>query len=1000
LLWNTNPISNRAIAVLIAGALGWISAPALGGQTVSPNLLFGKYRQFVWNETNGLPDNSILSIAQSREGYLWFATSDGVVRFDGVSFTLFGAKSLKQDWSATQSVLLARDGSLWFAIRSHGLTRYKDGVFTPFRPRSKASYITEQLLEDHDGNLWIATSGSGLLRIREGKTTVWAMEEGLPANAVVSLAEDPNGTLWVGTPRGLAMLRGGRVVRVFTKRDGMPADSVTALCVDRNGVVWIGADDGSITTLTSGAFHLVSRKTHFRVNSLYCDRGNRIWAGRSDSSLALFENGRASHDAAANVLPPGGIDAIFQDADGAIWLGTYGGGLSQLRETAVAAYGVRPEFKDLSIGPVIQDRAGAMWFGSSGGWLRLKDEEVSRPLPMRDVNCDGVAEDTAGQLWFATSTGIARWRDGRLARIPPRLFLDKGISSLYGDRAGNLWLGTRDHGVCVYRDGHCTNYNTSNGLGHNFIVGFFEDRDGAVWIATLNGASRVWKGQVRTWTTADGLASNVIACFYQTSNGDIWIGTQGGGLSRFRNGSFANVTTDNGLFDNLAFQIIEDDSANLWMSCNHGIYRVSLRALNDCADGRTRVVTSYSYGVSDGMLTNDCDGAFPAGWKSRDGRIWFGTPNGPVAIDPRVATSGAPANVRIEEASVDGRELAGREIRIGPGQHTLEIRYTALSWKRPRQIRFRVKLDGLDDNWADVGFRRSAYYSRLPAGNYVFRAVADNGDGLWTGSGDSIAIAVAAPWFATSWFYLLCGVTAIGIVSAAWRVRVAHLLRAREAQQKFLQLLIGSQEAERKRLAGELHDGLAQRLTIMKNLALQHLNAPAYSEDKDANLTMLCDEISGALKEVRTISYALRPYQLDYLGLKEALQALVKTVSAASTTIFSSRFDDINDLFPKDAEINVYRIVQECLNNIVKHSQARHAEVSVSHDGSRVYLEIADDGVGFSLSGPRSDERKAGLGLTSISERVQLLGGSIQVESSLGKGTNIHIRLPVSEPDR
>jgi signal transduction histidine kinase len=386
----------------------------------------------------------------------------------------------------------------------------------------------------------------------------------------------------------------------------------------------------------------------------------------------------------------------------------------------------------------------------------------------------------------------------------------------------------------------------------------------------------------------------------------------------------------------------------------------------------------------------------PAAFKSRAGKLWFASHGSIAVVDPaELPVQTGPLPVHIEDCTVEANPVPCRDrLAVRPGQQNLEIRYTVISYYRSEEIRFRYRVAGLDTHWTDAGTRRIAYLSHLPPGEYKFEVTAANGEGVWNLSGDSIGISVAAPWYQTWWFYALCVTAATLVVSAAWRFRVAQLVRAREAQQRFLQQLIGSQEAERKRLAGELHDGLGQRLTIMKNLALLELRVPALSEKKNGHLDALSQEISGALAEVRAISYALRPYQLDFLGLKEALEALVKTVSAASTTVFASRFDDINDLFPKDSEINVYRIAQECLNNIVKHSHAQHVEITVAHRGNRVQLEITDDGVGFTHDSSRVGEPRVGLGLTSMSERVELLGGSMELHSSPGKGTNIRIDLP------
>ncbi len=965
-------------------------------QTISDHEVFGRYRQFWWNNENGLPRNTVTAIQQTRDGYLWIANPEGVARFDGVNFTFFDGKALKQDWSAIISLLEDHSGALWFAVRSHGLTRLKDGVFTAFHPAAPSgSYITEELFEDRAGTLWIATSGSGLLRFRDGQTSTLGMRDRVPGNKVTSIAQDPDGNLWIGTSAGLARMSGG-TIRVFTKRDGLNDDNITALCMDRKGILWAGSAAGRIATFRNGKFVPYPREDEIpksRIRRLYCDRDGRMWVGTDDKGVALLDQGHVLTYSSADGLPDDHITAIYQDADGAIWIGTYESGLVELRDATIQTYGIRGARKYGDIRAVIAGEDGSLWAGSEDAWYELKRNAFERLPWGTHLNDSTIAKDLTGAYWVTNGTDLARVQNDDLTNIAAHLFPDDRINVLYCDRRGQVWAGSRASGVCLFRNGSCTFYTTRQGLGHNYVVGFYEDRAGAIWVATLNGASRIQDGRITTWTTKDGLPSNVIACFYQTRTGSMWIGTQGRGLSRFKDGRFANVTTENGLFDGLAFQILQDDEENLWMSCNRGIYRAKLRELEDCAEGRRKTITSYSYGTADGMLTRECNGAFPAGWRSPDGRLWFGTTKGVVAVDPHRISNGRPPNVLIEQVSVEGRAGAlTHEVHLAQRQHNLEIKYTVLKCDRPQQARFKVKLEGLDDDWKDAGLRRSALYSYLPPGTYTFRVIADNGEGIWNMAGDRLSISVASPYYRTWWFLALCALLVASITAAAWRARMAGLIRAREVQQQFLRQLIASQELERKRLAGELHDGLAQRLTMVKNFALM-LRERASPASDDGNVSAIASETTEALREVREISYALRPYQLDYLGLKDAVRALIKKVEDSSETEFTCHLDDVDDLVPKESQIHLYRIVQECLNNIVKHAHAGRAEIRLARDGNRVRLEIRDDGVGFALGASRASSKEGGLGLTSISERVQLLGGKINVQSASGKGTRIAIEL-------
>jgi signal transduction histidine kinase len=492
----------------------------------------------------------------------------------------------------------------------------------------------------------------------------------------------------------------------------------------------------------------------------------------------------------------------------------------------------------------------------------------------------------------------------------------------------------------------------------------------------------------------DGLASNHVLSFYEDSAGALWIGTHGGGLTRFKDGRLASIGTEHGLYNNVVFKIVED-GGNLWMSCNKGIFRASLKDLNAVADGRLERVPSFAYGVADGMLTRECNGAQPAGWKAGDGTIWFATAKGVVIVDPRRGNMQAPL-VSIEEVTVDREPVAAAPaVRLQPGQRNLEIRYTGLSWSRPEHVTFRYRLAGLDRDWVEAGTRRTAYYPHLPPGTYSFEVIADNGDGVWDTRGKTIQVIVLPPFYRTWWFTavtILAGVTLVGL---AWRARIGRLQRAQVAQQAFSRQLIASQEQERKRIASELHDSLGQHLLIIKNRAAIGERASDAGRAKEQ-----FDEIdaaaSQALIEVRAIAYNLRPLNLERLGLTVVLEEMIEKVADASGIEFSADIAPLDGHLTPEGEISLYRIIQESINNIVRHSQATRAGVEVWPDTGGLHVTVRDNGRGFQ-SGPPHDRVPAsgsGLGLTDIAERVRMLDGAHTLTSAPGRGTTLSIHIP------
>jgi len=400
-----------------------------------------------------------------------------------------------------------------------------------------------------------------------------------------------------------------------------------------------------------------------------------------------------------------------------------------------------------------------------------------------------------------------------------------------------------------------------------------------------------------------------------------------------------------------------------------------------------------AFGKQDGMLNSECNGGRqPAGFVAEDGKLWFPTMGGVAVIDPeaaRVNSLSPPVmieSVKLERGLID----FSRGVTVAPGQRDLEIAYTGLSFVKPEQVKFKYRLEGLDTEWIDVGTRRVAYFPNLPPGGYTFRVIAANSDGVWNDDGAALRIVVEAPFYRTGWFNALAALSLAAAGLLAYRARIAKLQRRQEEQAAFSQRLIESQEIERKRIAAELHDGLGQNLLVIKNRALLGLLAPEDQNRAVEQLGEISTAVSQTLDEVRQIAANLHPYQLDRLGLTKAIEAMIRKVAAAAPIKFSAEVDNIDGLFAPRAEINLYRIVQESLNNVVKHSAAAEAAVAIRRDGGHVAITVRDNGRGFVVESARNiGPLKQGFGLAGMAERARMLGGDYAIHSAPGEGTTV-----------
>ncbi len=970
-----------------------------------------------WTADNGLPMNTVRGICQTHEGYLWLATMDGLARFDGIGFTMFNRSNTEGiRGNRFNSMACTADGGFWAGTETSGLTQYYRGRFTTYSVRDGLpSDNISGVFADIGGNSWVLARGNVVRWLPDSRRFTPLL------NQKYSYSYSIHGygsSVFYGIDRtAVHLFVQGKQVDYPLPRQ-WPRDVPTTGWMDLQDHLWLLTTTGKRARLADGHWSMVSciAKAPCKAepqdsDSYYRDSKGTVWRGK-------IELDSGPRFVTYLMLPPGSqrpkiaFNAFFEDREGNIWLATDGQGLCRVRTQTITAYSMEQGLPDRNVYPIYQDSAGRVWIGTwSGGLCRFNGTNCttySTAEGLASNQVDAIAEDRDGGLWFSVLNGLYRLQSGHIEyrsnALPP--WPEFVIRAIHQDRDGAMWFGGSD-GLIRLERGRRTWLTKRDGLAGDDARVIIDGRNGNIWIGGYGGLSSVDHGRVRGWTERDGLPSNTIRALYEDAEGVLWIGTYDGGLGRFANGTFTRYTIRDGLFNNGVFQILEDSRANLWMSCNRGIYYVSKRQLNDFAGGRINKIAAFVYGKRDGMRNVECNGGLsPNGFKARDGKLWFSTQDGVAVVDPEKLTENpSPPPVIIERIASDHAPVAlDRPLQITPGHENLEIQYTALSFINSERIRFRYKLSGLDRDWVEAGTRRVAYYSHVPPGKYTFTVSATHDEGVWNSAGASVALVVFPPYYRTWWFAMLLLGLATASLYWAWRYRLKQFERTQAAQQAFSRQLIASQENERKRIAAELHDSLGQRLVIVKNLALLVLKnrngTGELSAPQREQVEEISAEVSGAVREVKEIAYNLRPFHLDRLGLTAAVRSLIETVAAASSIAFSAEIDDVDGLFPLDAEINFYRIVQECLNNIVKHSRAEHGLVWAERNGPRLTLTIRDDGAGFTLGSTHEDRPHDGFGLTGISERAQLLGGKATIQSAPGQGTTVTIELDAGKMNR
>lgn len=760
---------------------------------LDPSKSIFQYGLDAWATRDGLPQNSVTALLQTRNGYLWMGTEEGLVRFDGVRFSVYSTRNTPAfRQNRIEALAEGPDGSLWIGTVD-GLLRKRGNDFTAYGVAEGLPNETVMaLLAEPDGSLWIGTLRGGLACWKNERfVSRLTGAEGLPSNLVTALTRSRDGSFWVGTDGGLSRVREGRVVSRMTTSDGLPANRVNGIVEERDGELWV-ATSGGLARLPEGRATAVTEGKEFSsINALLQDRGGTIWTGTSRGLTRIRSDAIDSFDAGDG--PPHGVVVVclLEDHEGNLWIGTDGDGVLRLRDAPIATYGKRDGLTNEFVYTVLEDPHGTIWLGTRGGGLnRLRDGRMSALTKRDGLPHDAVSALTQardGALWIGTAGGgVARLKDGHIRVYAKRDGLSSNlIRVLLEDRHGAVWIGTSGGGLDRLEQGHVTTFTVSDGLAGDTIVDLCEDRDGALWIGTTTGVSRFQDGTFRTFREAEGL-SYAVRALKADPDGTLWIGTSGGGLFRMRDGRLSSVTARQGLYDDVVFAILDDRAGNLWMSCNRGLFRVARRELKEFFAGRRASVTCAAYGEADGMKSAECNGGFqPAAWGGLDGRMWFATIRGVAVVDPRaIRVNREPPPVVLEKIVVDGRDLgavAGQA--FPPGSRSIELDYTGLSFVSSERMNFKYRLEGIDHDWVDVGTRRAAYYTNLPPGRYVFRVIASNSDGVWNQTGASLPFSVRPFFWQTLWFFALCAGLVLFAAAATFHVRV-RTLRAREGELK------------------------------------------------------------------------------------------------------------------------------------------------------------------------------------------------------------------------
>jgi ligand-binding sensor domain-containing protein/signal transduction histidine kinase len=965
---------------------------------------FFQYSVRSWAVEQGLPQNTVQAITQTSDGYLWIGTPAGLAQFDGVRFKVFNNENTPELKVPVITALCAQQDDLWIGTFNGGLLRRHDGVFQLFTTADGLPANSIRcLLAARDGSVWIGTT-NGLGRFKAQKFKAFTVADGLSQNWVRSLCEDRDGTLYIGTPGELKIFKNDRIKRLTTKEAWAPG-TPRSLQFDPGGNLLISGL-GGMSLLTSGGDILEFTREEGlldnNVLSSLCDSRGNLWVG-AYGGLCRYAAGKWRPEMIGENTPFDAVFSLIEDRERNVWVGTKDG-LYCLDHRPFTSYSRQQNLSHINAISVREDRAGAIWIATWGGGLnQLKDGEVTvydttKGLPLNQTL--SLCDDHEGDLWAGLDFegGLARFSRGKWNIFNKNDGLQgSAIRVTYEDRKQNLWLGTSD-ALVLFSNGQFSRFTTRDGLAGNTVRAILEDESGDLWIGTNDGLSRRKNGAFSNFTTTNGLPKNTILALYEDVAHDLWIGTQGGGLCRYRRGKFTIYNRARGLHSDDIHEVLEDDFGYLWMTSRTGIFRVFKKNLDELDAGTISTIHCDVYGKTDGLVSIECSAVGkPGAWKARDGRLWFATAKGVSVVDPKLIPerNSSPVRVVIEEVIADKQMVAARpemergKTVIPPGRGELEFHYTALSFTAPEKNRFKFKLEGSDPDWVDAVNRRVAYYNNLKPGDYSFKVIACNHDGVWNAAGAQMKFTLQ-PHFWQTWgfkgFIVVLGASLVG-ASARYATKRRMQLRLERLEQQH------AIEKERTRIAQDMHDDLGARLSEIVLLSeLTHRR-----EAKPEQVHAMTGKISAAARDLvdnlDAIVWAVNPKN-DSLNkfvqyLSECIPMYLEPAAIRCLFDVPSKLMDC----PLSSEVrhNLFLVVKEALHNVVKHAQASEVRISLCVQNETLCLRLEDNGKAF----PSQNDSAFGNGLLNMKDRVHRIGGQLNLESTPGKGTGILIRIPI-----
>lgn len=997
----------------------------------------------------GLSQNTVYCFCQDDKGFMWIGTQEGLNKFDGSHISVYRhspeQNSIQDNYV---SALRCSDGNIYIGTLNGRLSYYEPG-FNRFTEVSEAGPSTlsgtdtiTQISETQPGKLYISTLNSGLYTLHSTHDS--GLLTFLPHNKYpgkVSCFADIDdkhfilGTLGNGLWIVNSDTRACHKVKIKSMSNDSQKHYITSILNYQENEIMVGTRTGIFKYLLrlnehdSEMIELESLLNGRRVTSMSVDQNSTVWVGTGNSGLfGIYPSGRTINSTHSvfdkGSLSSNAVMSLFVDRSNVLWIGLADSGVCMTdgdfkRFHSINYYSIEGT-SDLvrNVHSILESRDGSVWIGTYNGSLLRFAKQTEFTFRCLDTswiaNESGIIvsilEDQAENIWAVHFNGsIVKCKVKYNTSETYRANTHITSAILVED---TIYLTTLGNGILSFdikRNAFSKTLNSDGYIVSEKMTYFFIIRlkQGVFLAGTEEAGAIPFAPEVSNGSALEVLSSALTNSSYNTfaisamedDHNSIWIGTYSNGLLRVgKDSSMKRLSKSEGIHDNIK-GILSDEKDSIWLSTNIGLYKLNGN------DYKTR-----HFDFTDGLTGNEFNDR--ACCRTKDGTLFFGGINGITYFRPEeIKDNPHIPNIVLTEFEIFNKPVVpspenpflkkniayADEINLTYRESVFSFGFAALSFNNPQKNQYAYKMEGFDKDWTYCGKRKRVTYTNLDPGQYVFRVIGSNNDGIWNEEGTSIRINISPPYWKTWWFRTLGALAAVAATGLTYKQRLQKMEMEKLAQEEFSRRLIESQEDERKRISSELHDTVAHDVLIARNKAQFALKHKDNADKMEAALKEISELAASTMKDVRSISYNLHPHQLEQLGFTKSLKSIIMEVSKSTDINFKSEIDDVDNLLSKENEINLFRAIQESVSNVLKHSEAKVCYLKVGRRRGSVLILLADDGKGFDKKSIKLTGAKRGLGIKGISERIKFMKGEYRIDSQPGKGTTVIYKIPINE---